>query len=32
MKETLQLVSKIIKMNKIIYFGGYYIGFDPKVT
>ena len=26
------VVAKIIKMNKIMYFGGYYIGSDPKVT
>lgn len=32
MKEAFQLIAKIIKMNKIIYFGDYYIDFDPKVT
>lgn len=32
MKEAFQLVAKVIKMNKIMHFGDYYIGFDPKIT
>lgn len=32
MKKAFQSDAKIIKMNKIIYFGAYYIDLNPKIT